>query len=89
MPERIGGNTVRQIFSHVRADNLAQLEDLLRRLLRIEPRPGAVIEMTVFEGCPIDEIANRLCCQPRIAERRCHSTKDWLRRELTDGAAAG
>src|ERR1051326_5697808 len=33
------------------ADNLAELEDLLRRLESIDPHLRAVVEMKVFEGC--------------------------------------
>jgi RNA polymerase sigma factor (TIGR02999 family) len=67
-------------------DKLAQVENLLRRLAAIDPDFRAVVEMKVFEGCSIEEIANRLSCGPRTVERRWHFAKHWLRRELGDGA---
>jgi len=70
-------------------DNLARVEDLLRRLETIDQHLRAVVEMKVFEGCSTDEIAKRLCCAPRTAERRWHFAKHWLRRELSDGSAGG
>src|SRR5205807_792575 len=74
--------------AHPSTDNLAEVENLLGRLAAIHPDLRAVVQMKVFEGCSSGEIANWLSCGARTVERRWDFAKHWLRRELSDAAAA-
>jgi len=61
---------------------LAELEDLLNRLTRIDPKLRTVVEMRVFEGKTVVETAAVLSCSPRTIQTQWSFAKRWLEREL-------
>jgi len=52
------------------AADLADIEDLLVRLSEIDPQLRTIVEMHVFEGFTIPEIASHLNCASRTVDRR-------------------
>jgi RNA polymerase sigma factor (TIGR02999 family) len=67
----------------VRAADLADIEDLLARLSNIDPQLRTIVEMHVFEGFTVPEIASHLNCAPRTVDRRWSFARKWLEHQLT------
>lgn len=63
-------------------ESLAQIEAMLNRLTAIDARLRVVVEMRVFEGRSVDEIAAALCCSPRTVSTHWNFAKRWLQREF-------
>ncbi len=61
---------------------LQEIDELLDRLGAIHPRLRSVVEMKVFEGSPVEEIAHRLEVAPRTVARNWTFCKGWLREQL-------
>ena len=66
----------------LRASDLAEIEDLLERLSRIDPDLRTIVEMHVFEGFAIPEIAAHLNCASRTIDRRWAFARKWLEHQL-------
>lgn len=66
----------------LRAADLADIEDLLVRLSTIDPQLRTIVEMHVFEGCTIPEIASHLNCASRTVDRRWSFARKWLQHQL-------
>ena len=64
---------------------LQEIDDLLEKLAAIHPRLRSIVEMKVFEGEPVEEIANRLQIAPRTVARNWTFCKQWLREKLQAG----
>ena len=64
---------------------LQELDELLEKLASIHPRLRSVVEMKVFEGLSVDEIAMRLEIAPRTVARNWTFCKEWLREKLQAG----
>ena len=62
--------------------SLQEIDDLLDRLGGIEPRLRSLVEMKVFEGLSLEEIAKRLDLHPRAVARNWTFCKRWLREKL-------
>jgi RNA polymerase sigma factor (sigma-70 family) len=60
------------------------VEEALSRLAAIDPKFRTIVEMKVFEGLNVDEIAAQLGCSPRTVANYWHFAKHWLQRELAD-----
>jgi RNA polymerase sigma factor (TIGR02999 family) len=67
---------------------LAEIEDALERLERINPKLRRVVELRVFEGLTGEETAERLACAPATVTRYWHFAREWLAREFATGSAA-
>jgi RNA polymerase sigma factor (TIGR02999 family) len=67
------------------ADSMAQLEDLLDKLADIDPQLRSVVELRVFEGLTVEEIAGRLGCSPRTVTRNWTFARHWLQNLLFPG----
>ncbi len=65
------------------AATLQEIDDLLESLAGIHPRLRSIVEMKVFEGLPVEEIADRLEVAPRTVARNWTFCKEWLREQLT------
>lgn len=63
-------------------EELTEIEHLLSKLAAIDPQLRALVEMKIFEGCSMDEIAARLGCAVRTVERRWNFARHWLEKEL-------
>jgi RNA polymerase sigma factor (TIGR02999 family) len=61
---------------------LNDIEDLLAGLAKINPQLRTVVEMKVFEGLSLQEIAAGLGCSHRTVERRWTLAKHWLEKEF-------
>lgn len=62
--------------------SLQEIDNLLDKLGAIEPRLRSVVEMKVFEGLSLDDIAGRLGISSRTAERDWTFCRRWLRDKL-------
>ncbi len=62
-----------------------ELGDLLCSLEAIDPRLRQVVEMKVFEGLSVDQIAEQIACSPRTVARHWNFARTWLERALGDG----
>jgi len=65
------------------ASDLAELEALLVRLSNIDPQLRTIVEMRVFEGSSIQDIASELNCAARTVDRRWSFARKWLEHQLT------
>jgi RNA polymerase sigma factor (sigma-70 family) len=61
---------------------LQEIDDLLEKLAAIHPRLRSIVEMKVFEGLPVEDIAERLGIAPRTVGRNWTFCKEWLREQL-------
>ncbi len=61
---------------------LQELDDLLDKLGAIHRRLRSIVEMKVFEGLAVGEIADRLQIAPRTVARNWSFSKAWLREQL-------
>ena len=66
------------------SENLQQVEQALSRLAEIDPKFRTVVEMRVFEGFTVEEIAERLTCSPRSVASYWSFAKRWLQKELAE-----
>jgi RNA polymerase sigma factor (TIGR02999 family) len=64
---------------------LQEIDEALEKLAGIHPRLRMVVEMKVFEGLTVDEIATRLEVAPRTVARNWTFCKQWLREKLEAG----
>jgi RNA polymerase sigma factor (TIGR02999 family) len=64
------------------AQDLQVIDDLLYRLEAIDPKLRSVVEMKVFEGLSVDEIAVQLSCAPRTVARHWAFARKWLEAQL-------
>ena len=61
---------------------LQEIDDLLEKLAALHPRLRSIVEMKVFEGLSMEEIANRLGIAPRTVARNWAFCKQWLGEKL-------
>ena len=64
------------------AASVAEIELALSRLEAIRQRLRAIVELKVFEGMTLDEVADRLECSSATVTREWNFAKHWLQREL-------
>lgn len=64
---------------------LRNVENLLDGLAKIDPKLRSVVELKVFEGCSIDETAERLQCSRRTVSRYWKFASKWLGDNLRPG----
>lgn len=63
-------------------DMMHDVDRVLDRLNDVDPKLRHVVEMKVFEGLSIEEIALRLGCSVRTVMRHWSFAKLWLEKEL-------
>jgi RNA polymerase sigma factor (TIGR02999 family) len=66
--------------------SLHEIEDLLSRLAKVDPQLRTVVEMRVFEGLTVDEVAQRMACSERTVARYWTFARNWIAQELGPGA---
>ena len=66
-------------------ESLLQIEDLFRRLAGVDPQLRTVVEMRVFEGLTVNEVADRMGCSERTIARCWTFAKSWLAEEMAPG----
>jgi RNA polymerase sigma factor (TIGR02999 family) len=64
------------------AAQMAEVETLLDELSGVDPQLRTIVEMRVFEGFSIQEIAARLNCTERTVYRRWAFARNWLEHQL-------
>jgi RNA polymerase sigma factor (TIGR02999 family) len=63
-------------------ESVAEIEMALSRLNAIRPRLRAIVELKVFEGMTLDEVALRLKCSSATVTREWYFARHWLQKEL-------
>ena len=63
-------------------DTVTDIEGALSRLEAIRPRLRGIVELKVFEGMTLQEIADRLGCSTATATREWNFAQHWLQDEL-------
>src|SRR5215475_10963180 len=61
---------------------IAEIEALLDRLASIDPQLRTIVEMRIFEGFSIPDIAAQLNCGERTVDRRWAFARKWLEHQL-------
>jgi RNA polymerase sigma factor (TIGR02999 family) len=61
------------------------IDDLLERLAELDARQAQVLELRVFGGFDVDEVADILDVSPRTVKRDWRFARAWLVSELTAG----
>jgi RNA polymerase sigma factor (sigma-70 family) len=59
------------------------LDIALERLRELDPREASIVELRLFAGLTVPEIASALGVSIATVERDWVSARAWLRRELT------
>lgn len=68
-------------------DALREVGELLDALAAIDPKLRQVVELKVFEGLSMDQVAERLGCAPRSAARHWSFARGWLQKALSDDSS--
>lgn len=63
--------------------DLAALDEALRRLERLDPQQGRIVELRYFGGLTVEEIAEVIGVSPATVKRDWSLARAWLRRELS------
>ena len=63
-------------------DRILVVDDCLGRLARLDPRQAQVVEMRVFAGMTVNEVADALEVSPRTVELDWRMARAWLADEL-------
>ncbi len=66
-------------------ESLLEIENLLTRLAKIDPQLRTVVEMRVFEGFTVSEVAERMACSERTIARCWTFARTWLAEEMEPG----
>jgi RNA polymerase sigma factor (TIGR02999 family) len=61
---------------------LAQVEDLLERLQKLDPKLRTVVELRAFEGKTADETAELMACSERTVHKYWSFARHWLASEF-------
>jgi RNA polymerase sigma-70 factor (ECF subfamily) len=93
--QKRGGDVTHLTLSHAedeteqRADlvDLLMLDDTLKRLSVLDPRQVQVVELRVFAGLSVEEIATALDVSPRTIKSDWQMARAWLSRELRDASS--
>jgi len=72
-------------LSEEQVELLALLDDALRRLERVDPRRGRVVECRFYGGMSIPDTATVLGISPRTVKRDWSVAQAWLHREMKGG----
>ena len=86
--EKRGGDRVRVTLSGLSASQdatvtgAAELAETLERLAELDPRQAEVVQLRVFWGLEIQEIAETLAVSPSTVDRDWRFAKRWLAWEL-------
>jgi RNA polymerase sigma factor (TIGR02999 family) len=87
--QKRGGDVARVTFAEELAitqpgaDDLVRIDDALEALARLDHRKSSVVELKVFGGLTVQEIAAELNVSPDTVTRDWKFAKAWLSRELT------
>ena len=68
-----------------KAEDVAALEEALKKLEAVDARKGRIVELRFFGGLSDAEISRLLGVSTRTVEREWRFAKAWLRREIEKG----
>lgn len=91
--KRGGGNTKRNDLSDTQLAvsdgrfEVLEIHEALRRLEEFSPQQSTALEMMIFGGATLPQIAAALSTSVSTVERRIRSARAWLRRELTENSS--
>ena len=68
-----------------RALDLLALDQALQRLAELDARQAHLVELRVFAGLTVEEIARTMDCSPATASRDYRHAEAWLRRQMRAG----
>ena len=68
--------------SHDRPESLYAIDNLLNRLSGIDPHLRSVVELRVFEGLTVHEVAKRMGSSERTIAWHWNFARNWLAQEL-------
>jgi RNA polymerase sigma-70 factor (ECF subfamily) len=77
----ISARLLRQIL----VDDLAALDEAIKKLAEIDPRKSQVVELRFFGGLSVEEAAEVLEVSPETVKRDWRFAKSWLKRQLCEG----
>jgi RNA polymerase sigma factor (TIGR02999 family) len=63
-------------------DEVLDLDAALTRLAAVDPRAAELVQLRVFAGMTVEEVAGHLGISPRTAKRSWAYARAWLGREL-------
>lgn len=66
-----------------RAPSLVALDDALQGLAELAPRQSRIVELRIFGGLTLDEVAGTLAVGRSTVQRDWNAALLWLRRELS------
>ena len=67
------------------AEEVLHVDEALQRLRALQPRAVEVVELHLFGGLTIAEIATTLGVSEKTAQRDWHAARAWLRKEVRAG----
>jgi RNA polymerase sigma factor (sigma-70 family) len=74
------------VISPKQLDQVAFLNEALKRLEKLNPRQSRVVELRYFGGLSVEQIAALLGIAPRSIKRDWSLARVWLFREMRSGA---
>lgn len=77
------------VVSKENLGELVALDELLSRLSAFDPQQARIVELRVFGGLTVEEIAEALAVSPATVKRDWSMAKVWLTRELQKPASTG
>ena len=69
--------------------DIVELDSVLTRLAKLEPRLAAIVEARVFGGFEVQEVAEMLEISPATVKRDWTTARAWLHRELSRSGRSG
>ena len=73
------------VVAEEQAPYILALDEALRRLERLDPQKGKIVELRYFGGLSIEETAEVLNVSPRTVRREWQRSKAWLYRMISEG----
>ena len=73
------------VVAEEQAPYILALDEALRRLERLDPQKGKIVELRYFCGLSIEETAEVLNVSPRTVRREWQRSKAWLYRMISEG----
>lgn len=70
------------VFSPERSSELLSLDESLRRLTKLDPRQGRIVELRFFGGLTVEETAHVMGLSPKTIKREWSMAKAWLHGDL-------
>jgi RNA polymerase sigma factor (TIGR02999 family) len=67
-----------------RTEEILAVEEVLGRLIELDPQQARVVELRYFGGLSVEETAEALAISPRTVKRDWAMARAWLRAQLAD-----